>query len=96
MASRMPPQPGHRHSGELLREVVSAVVPECDCEQYLPFARELYATLHHPPQPDFDRRTKQVVQKWFSRGLSGHHLWQIGERLLGRLYPAQRALEGLN
>ena len=96
MASRMSPQPGHRHSGELLREVVSAVVAEEDCEQYLPFARELYATLHHPPVPDFDHRTKQIVQKWFVRGLSGRLLWQIGERLLGRLYPAQRAQEGLN
>jgi hypothetical protein len=108
-------QPGHRHSGELLREVVSAVVPEGACELYLPFARELYATLHHsrklgtvprsacvglsavqsPFSADFDRRTKLVVQKWFVRGLSGHLMWLIGERLLGRLYPAARAHEGL-
>jgi hypothetical protein len=80
----------------LLREVVSAVVPEGDCEQYLPFARELYVTFHHPPRPDFDRRTKLVVQKWFIRGLSGHLMWRIGERMLGRLYPAKRTDEGLN
>ena len=87
MASRVPRQHGHRHSGELLREVVSAVVPEENRELYLPFARELYATFHHPPVPDFDRRTKLVVQKWFVRGLSGHLMWLIGEGLLGRLFP---------
>jgi hypothetical protein len=27
MASRRMPQPGHRHSGEMVREVVSAAVP---------------------------------------------------------------------
>jgi hypothetical protein len=86
MASRKSRQPPHRHSGELLREVVSAVVPADDCERYLPFARELYATFHHPPIPDFDRQTKLVVQKWFVRGMSGHYLWRIGERLLGRMY----------
>jgi hypothetical protein len=95
MSSRMPRQPGHRHSGEMLREVVSAVVPEGAYERYLPFARELYVTFHRPPVPDFERRTKLVVQKWFVRGLSGHLMWLIGERLLGRLYPAARAHEGL-
>jgi len=121
----------HRHSGELLREVVSAVVPEEECERYLVFAGELYATLHHRPQPtscklqatkvviptepgewrnlaaqdrgrdpstpvgvtdagrrgaqfpDFSHRTKIVVMKWFRRGLSGHLMWRIGERLMG-------------
>jgi hypothetical protein len=96
VASRMPKQPGHRHSGVMLREVVSAVVPEDECEQYLPFARELYATFHRPPVPDFTRRTKLVVQKWFRRGLSGHLLWRIGERLLGRLHPAAGVHKGLN
>jgi hypothetical protein len=96
MSSRMSKQPGHRHSGEFLREVVSAVVTKDDCELYLPFARELYATFHHPPVPDFDRRTKLVVQKWFVRGLSGHLMWLIGERLLGRLYPARGAGERPN
>jgi len=96
VARRMPKQPGHRHSGELLREVVSAVVPEDECEQYLPFARELYATFHRPPVPDFTRRTKLVVQKWFVRGLSGHLMWRIGERILGRLCPAAHVHEGPN
>jgi len=104
MASRRAKQPGHRSSGELLREVVSAVVPEGECEQYLPFARELWLTLRRQQPkrqaqaqaPDFSRKTKLVVQKWFVRGLSGHLLWRIGVRLLGRLYPAASAHQGLN
>jgi len=96
MASRRSKQPPHRHSGEFLRELVAAVVPESDLEQYLPFARELYATFHHPPIPDFDRRTKLVVQKWFVRGLSGRCMWLIGERLLGRLYAPASGRRGLN
>ena len=87
MSSRMARQPGHRHSGEMLREVVSAVVTEDDCPEYLPFARELYTTFHRPPVPDFTRRTKLIVQKYFNRGLSGHLMWLIGQALLGRLYP---------
>jgi hypothetical protein len=94
MASRRMPQPGHRHSGEMLHDVVAAVVPEEDCARYLTFARELYATFHRPPVPDFDRRTKLVVQKWFVRGLSGRLMWLIGKRLLGRMYPEPPARNG--
>jgi hypothetical protein len=144
----MPRQPGHRHSGEMLREVVAAVVPEEDCERYLPFARELYATFHHSRKrgtvlsrtlaalpaknggqslgvaqgpakvqspffsravqsqfsassrklqaPDFSRRTKMTVMKWFRRGLSGHLMWLIGERLIGRLFAARSSRYGTN
>jgi len=140
MSSRMARQPGHRHSGDRLREVVATVVPEEDCARYLPFARELYATFRHKPQapsrklqaqaqaaqrviptkrsawrnlaaedrrrdpstslgvtepgvrpprfPDFSRRTKLVVMRWFARGLHGKAMWLIGERLLGRIHPA--------
>ena len=79
--------PGHRHSGEFLREVVSAVVPPEDCERYMLFARELYTTLHRPPIPDFTRRTKLVVMKHFRRGLSGRKLALIGQQMLSRLFP---------
>jgi hypothetical protein len=96
VASQRSRQPGHRPSGELLREVVGSVVPESDCDRYLPYARELYATFRRPPLTDFTRRTKLVVQKWFVRGLSGHCLWQIGERLLGRMFPVQGASQGQN
>jgi hypothetical protein len=104
MSSRMARQPGHRHSGEMLREVVAAVVPEDDCERYLPFARELYATFRNKPQassrkhqaPDFSRRTKMTVMKWFRRGLSGHLMWLIGERLIGRLFATRSSRYGTN
>jgi hypothetical protein len=45
MSSNKAKEPGHRRSGEVVREVVAAVVPEQDRERYMPFARELYATL---------------------------------------------------
>lgn len=45
MATRRPKEPEHRHSGKFVREVVAAVVPAGDRERYMPFARELYATL---------------------------------------------------
>jgi hypothetical protein len=80
----------------LLREVVAAVVPAAACEHYMPFARELYATFHRPPYPDFTLRTKRVVRKWFERGLSGKLLWRIGERLLAKLYPAAGLSKGTN
>ncbi len=94
MSRKASKQPGHRRSGEYLREVVSAVVPTQQRECYMPFARELFATLHRPPFPDYPRSTKLVVQKWFVRGLSGHLMWLIGERLLGRMYPEPRAPKG--
>jgi hypothetical protein len=87
MARGKAKQPGHQHSGEYLHEVVAAVVAKEDCAKYMPFARELYATLHRPPVPDFTRRTKRVVMKHFVRGLHGRPMWLIGERLLGRLHP---------
>jgi hypothetical protein len=34
------------------------------------------------PFPDFSRRTKRVVEKWFRRGLSGHLMWLIGQEVL--------------
>ncbi|MBM3330252.1 hypothetical protein FJY68_00190 [candidate division WOR-3 bacterium] len=118
MSSRMRGRQPHRHSGEMLREVVSAVVPEEEQERYLVFARELYATLRHArtsesaesriqrpeprvrtgdhpqvtqirqivPFPDFTRRTKRVVLKWFRRGLRGNLMWRIGVGLLGRRF----------
>jgi hypothetical protein len=37
--------------------------------------------------PDFSQRTKQVVMRWFHRGLSGHLLWLIGDRMLDPMFP---------
>ncbi|GEM_PF-2442267 len=47
MARRIPKYPPHRRSGKIVREVVAAVVPAEDRERYMPFARELCATLGH-------------------------------------------------
>jgi hypothetical protein len=77
----------HRHSGRFVREVVAAVVPERDRERYMPFARELCTTLKRPPGPDYTRRTKAVIVRWFRRGLHGNLLWRIGVGLLARLFP---------
>jgi hypothetical protein len=74
-------------SDELVREVVDAVVPAREHTRYMPFARELCATLKRPPGPDYTRRTKAVITRWFRRGLHGNLLWRIGVGLLGRLYP---------
>ena len=87
MSSRKAKEPGHRHSGEVVREVVAAVVPEQERERYMPFARELCASLKRPPGPDYTRRTKAVIARWFRRGLHGNLLWRIGVALLGRLFP---------
>jgi len=94
MGSRRPAQPPRRRSSEFLREVVAAVVPEQQRERYMPFTRELYSSFHRPPAPDFTRHTKLVVQKWFVRGLSGHLMWLIGQRLLGRMFPQPHAYNG--
>jgi len=93
----------HRRSGEVVREVVCAVVPERERERYMPFARELCATFNQrrklgtvplsahvglgAVQSPFSSRTKRVVMKWFRRGLHGKLLWRIGSGLLGRLFP---------
>jgi hypothetical protein len=87
MARRIPKYPPHRRSAQLVREVVGAVVPVEDRERYMPFARELCASLKRPPGPDYTRRTKLVIVRWFRRGLHGNLLWRIGAELLGRLFP---------
>lgn len=60
---------------------------------YLAFARELDLSLRRErvrrPRPgafpDFSRRTKLVVLRWFRRGLSGRVLARIGAELGARL-----------
>lgn len=66
------------HAEARLRPVVEACVPAAeDRERYLAFTRELYISLLREPGPDFSRRTKRVVQKWFERGLHGNLMWRI-------------------
>jgi hypothetical protein len=79
----------HRHHdwSVLLRDVVAASdAPVEKRPVYLAFARELLSTLRRKPIPDFTRRTKMVVWKWFKRGLSGHVMWQIEAHLLDILF----------
>jgi hypothetical protein len=62
--------------------VLECGVAEAEVPRYVEFARELWVTLHRVPLADFDRSTKAVAAKWFSRGLSGHVLWLIGSAIL--------------
>ncbi|MCX6844802.1 MAG: hypothetical protein NTX53_21270 [candidate division WOR-3 bacterium] len=59
-------------------------------EAGLAFARELVATMHRPPDPDFSRRTKFLVAKWFRRGLSGRALWRVGEAVMDLRFGVRR------
>ena len=77
----------HHHPHRRPRPSYEAVVRACGCEgeqlpAYLAFARELDLSFRLAPAPDFSERTKAVVAKWFSRGLSGRRLWFIGRALL--------------
>ena len=87
MARRKVKRRVRQQSDELVREVVAAVVPARERGRYVTFARELCATLKRPPGPDYTRRTKMVIARWFRRGLHGNLLWRIGIGLVGRLYP---------
>jgi hypothetical protein len=82
----------HEHpSEEGLRRIVAAsgLMPGQE-EAGLAFARELGAALRRAPDPDFSRRTKRVVLKWFRRGMQGRAMWRIGEALTGRALPGGR------
>jgi hypothetical protein len=87
MARRKVKRRARQQSDELVREAVAAVVPARERVRYAAFARELCTTLKRPPGPDYTRRTKAVIARWFRRGLHGNLLWRIGVGLLGRLYP---------
>ena len=76
----------HRHehpSEERLRRIVAASGLSPGQEKAgLAFARELDASMHRAPDPDFSRRTKLVVAKWFRRGMHGRALWRVGEAVM--------------
>jgi hypothetical protein len=91
MRRRKRQQPEHESPHEQrLREVVETFVQD-DAEKaaYLAFARELAAAersssfVHRSSSnvPDYSRKTKRVVMKWFRRGLSGHLMRLIGDRI---------------
>ena len=74
-------RPGNPH------KAVQAMVRDLRCKEeqrdsYQAFAFELLRAMTRPPVPDFEYQAKQVVQKWFERGLSGRKMWQLGQRLI--------------
>lgn len=80
-----------RPEEERIREVVDSVVDDDSMkEAYVAFAHELVRAerasynvhLCSLRFPDYGRRTKMVVMKWFQRGLSGKVMWLIGEQLI--------------
>jgi hypothetical protein len=46
--------------------------------------------------PDFNMRTKRIVDKWFRRGLSGWNLAEVGRSLLGPAFPTLLPKPGLH
>jgi hypothetical protein len=80
-----PRHPSHHDDPreQRLRVIVSLFVPEApEREAYLSFARELTRSIHKIPVPDYERGTKQVVMRWFRRGLHGHLLWLVGQAVM--------------
>jgi hypothetical protein len=94
MSRRNQPRPRHESPHEQrLREIVDELVPDDSQKQaYVLFARELAAAERASffvrrstsDVPDYSRRTKRVVMKWFRRGLSGHSMRLVGEAVLGK------------
>jgi hypothetical protein len=54
------------------------------------------ATMRHRRFPDFNMRTKRIVDKWFRRGLSGWKLAEVGRSLLGPAFPTLQPKPGLH
>ena len=96
MGRRETPRPEHKGPHELrLWAIVDSLVTDIsEKEAYVSFARELAAAERSSSfvrrsssdVPDYSRRTKRVVMKWFRRGLSGHLMRLIGQAVLqGRM-----------
>ena len=73
-------QPEHESPHKARVAWAVGVARVCDEERpvYLAFANELEGSLRCRLGPDYSRRTKRIVEKWFIRGLSGHKMWLIG------------------
>jgi hypothetical protein len=89
--------PHRRQPSRHPKRSIETIVREVGCPDellpaYVAFARELTVAERSScfvyrgslRIPDYSRRTKQVVMKWFRRGLSGHLLWLIGEAVTGQ------------
>lgn len=100
MPHRRHPAPGRSwpgHEDRLEQLVRESGAPDERFEAYLAFARELDLCLRRErlrrprpdAYPDFSRRTKLTVMKWFRRGLSGQVLARIGRELARRPGPRE-------
>ncbi len=83
----MMPNPDFDPEKLRIRHQVEQVVHDEEPDLYCAFALELLAAVRRVPGPDFSRRAKQVVQRWFERGLSGKKLAEVGKSLLGAAFP---------
>jgi hypothetical protein len=75
-------------SGHGMRDQAEAVlaevgVPPGQHDAYLSFALGLERMQRHEPAPGYGPMVRALVRRWFERGLSGHLLWLIGERVAG-------------
>jgi hypothetical protein len=91
-------KPGPERNPDLRREI-RRIAEKCGCpvdrcREYVRFGLEFHRTLVRPPLPDFDRPTKQVVMKWFRRGLSGKLLALVGHEIVRRTFPEPEARHG--
>lgn len=85
-------RPHHESPQELrLWAIVDELVPDDSQKQaYVAFARELavaersssFVRRLSSNVPDYSRRTKRVVMKWFARGLHGRLLRLVGQAVI--------------
>jgi hypothetical protein len=92
----MLPSPEHDPEQVRIRHLVEQAIHDEEPELYLAFAAELLAAARRMRGPDFSPRAKQVVMKWFRRGLSGWKLALVGRSLLGPAFPALLPKPGLH
>jgi hypothetical protein len=78
-----------------VRHLVEQAVHDEEPDLYCAFALELLAAVRRRPGPDFSPRAKQVVMKWFERGLSGRKLFEVGRTVLGPSFPTLGVRFGL-
>jgi len=68
-------------------------VPKGQEAAYLSFARELALTIRKPPVPDFTRKAKRIVLKWFKRGLSGKLLYKLGCAVIAWRFKPEKGVK---
>ncbi len=79
--------------GRFLNQVVAESGAPAELRRfYFCFASEFFYSITRRPAGEFEENTKQVVSKWFNRGLSGNLLWQIGSAIIRKLHPPQPQL----